>query len=87
MEEVYLLLAWISQEYMASNKRGLQSKNPCLIACWTVLITSPVSLPSLSLADDSSSVEGVKVTSSRKTAIPWTGSLQSGPWAVASWKA
>ena len=32
-------------------------------------------------------VDGVRVTSSRKTAISWTGSLQRGPWAVASWKA
>ena len=27
-----LLLAWISHEYIAKSKRGLQSKNPCLIA-------------------------------------------------------
>lgn len=27
------------------------------------------------------------MTSSRKTAMPWTGSAQQGPCAVASWKA
>jgi hypothetical protein len=35
----------------------------------------------------SSSPVLVTITSSRNTAIPWIGSLQSGPWAVASWKA
>lgn len=65
-----LLLAWISQEYIAKRSRGLQSRNPCLMACWTVLITSPVSRPSLSRAEESSSVDGVTVTSSRNTAIP-----------------
>lgn len=74
-----ILLAWISHEYIANSKRGLQSKKPCLIACCTVLMTSPVSRPSLSRAEDSSSDEALTTTSSRKTAIPWTGSLQRGP--------
>lgn len=82
-----LLLAWISHEYMASIKRGLQSLKPWWILLCTVLITSPVSRPSLSRAEISSSMDVWTTTSSRKTAIPWTGSLQRGPCAVASWNA
>lgn len=83
-----LLLAWISQEYIASMRRGDQSRKPCLIDCCTVLMTSPVSLPSLSRAETAaSSSAGATVTSSMNTAMPCTGSWQSGPWYVASWKA
>lgn len=72
------MLACISQEYIARRRRGDQSRKPALMACWTVLMTSPVRRPK-SLADGSSSIEGLTVTSSKKTAIPWTGSLHSGP--------
>ena len=82
-----VLEAWISQLYIASNRRGLQSRNPCRMESRTVLMTSPVKRPSFSRAEDSSSDGAVTMTSSRKTATPWTGSLHSGPWAVASWKA
>lgn len=76
-----LLDAWISQLYIARRSRGLQSKNPWEMASRTDFIASPVSRLS------SSSPVVVTVTSSRNTAIPCIGSLQSGPWAVASWNA
>jgi hypothetical protein len=81
---INLLLAWISHEYMARRRRGLQSRKPCLIACCVVLITSPVNRPILSRAEDSSSVDVLMVTSSKKTAMPCTGSLHRGPCCVAS---
>lgn len=47
---------------------------------------SPVRRPVL--VEDSSSEAGRSVVrDSRKTARPCVGSLQRGPWAVASWKA
>ena len=78
-----LLEVWISQPYIARSNRGLQSRKPCRMLSRTVRIVSPVSRPSWSREAFSSEPSAVD-TSSRKTAIPWTGSLQRGPWAVAS---
>jgi hypothetical protein len=73
---------------MASNNRGLQSKNPWRIEPRIVLMTSPVKRPNLSdLAASSSTVATFRATSSRKTATPCIGSSHNGPWEVASWKA
>ena len=69
-----LLEAWISQLYIARRRRGLQSRKPWRMESRTVLMTSPVSRPRLSRLEGSSLVEGMNVTSSRKTATPWTGS-------------
>lgn len=82
-----LLEAWISQLYIARRIRGLQSRKPCRIESRTVLMTSPVKRPSCSREVGPPSSESVTVTSSRKTAMPWTGSWHNGPWAVASWNA
>lgn len=82
-----LLDAWISQLYMASMRRGDQSIKPWRMESRTVFMTSPVSRPSWSRAEESSSEDVATVTSSRKTATPCMGSWHIGPWAVASWKA
>ena len=74
-----LLEAWISQLYIASKSLGLQSRKPCRIESRTVLMISPVRRPSCSREVASSSEDSATVTSSRKTAMPCTGSWQSGP--------
>lgn len=79
----YLLVAWISQLYIASIIRGLQSRNPAEIPSRTSLIDSPVNRPM------SSSSPALDCTdrSSKNTATPCMGSWHRGPWPVASWKA
>lgn len=79
----YLLVAWISQLYIASMMRGLQSKKPAEMPSRTSLIDSPVSRPM------SSSSPALDCTdrSSKNTATPCMGSWHRGPWPVASWKA
>ncbi len=52
-----------------------------------VFSTSPVRRPRFSRRGVSELVGMLMVTSSRKIAMPWIGSLHRGPWAVASWKA
>lgn len=71
--------AWMSQLYIASSIRGLQSRKPWRMESRTVLMTSPVSRPRCSRGEPDSSVDAVTVMSSRKTATPCVGSWQRGP--------